>query len=131
MKDVIIFSIFSVFLIESSNCIGGASGVSFQNNPITVLEQCTTPDYASGECVKLSRCSSLRQIITNPNLSEDDRIFLRRSQCDYIDDYPWVCCKIDEVPVLKAESSICGKTYRNLESRITGGDETEIGEFPW
>lgn len=134
MKDVIIFGIFSVFLIETSNCIGGANGVaysSFRNNPITVLEPCTTPDYKPGECVKLDSCSSLRQIITNPNLSEDDRIFLRTSQCDYIDDYPWVCCEIDKVPVLKAENSICGKQYKNLESRITGGEETVIGEFPW
>lgn len=119
------------------------------------LGECNTPQETPGECVRLSSCEPLKNLIRKKPLTHQNRVFLRQSQCDYINDYPWVCCpkakqaqfkvrrysalssknKIndnsDSSELLKAGESVCGKPFKSLEDRIYGGDETSLGEFPW
>lgn len=98
---------------------------------------CKTPDDADGQCTRLDSCKKLRNKFYQKNLSDKDREFLSKSQCDFIDDYPWVCCAIDrnEVPTMttlpKPGDGVCGAQLKNLNNRIFGGTGTLLGEFPW
>jgi hypothetical protein len=116
------------------------------------LGNCSTPQQLPGECIRLTSCEPLAALIRKKPLTYQNRVFLRQSQCDYIDGHPWVCCPIvNEVQVttrrysayssanslnevsklLKAGESVCGKPFRSIEDRIYGGDETTLGKFPW
>jgi hypothetical protein len=75
----------------------------------------------------------LLQIITKPPISDDNKAFLRKSQCGFKDNKPYVCCasssldnsaKLSLLPVLTK----CGG---NPQNRIVGGVRTKIDEFPW
>lgn len=118
----------------------------------SILGECSTPNGQAGECIRLNFCDSLKNLIRQKPLSYQNRVFLRQSQCDYVNGYPWVCCPFDRLPqvttrkprtispgnyehqgsfLLKPGESVCGKPFRSLEDRIYGGDETMLGEFPW
>ena len=80
-------------------------------------------------------------------------MYLRKSQCDYVDEYPWVCCLKVQMTTRRPRTSkttkrlitsdshpstlfspgdsLCGQPFRNLDNRIYGGSKTYIGEFPW
>lgn len=47
---------------------------------LTESRQCRTPDNRNGNCVLLRECDSLFKLLSQ-NLSNEDRLFLRQSQC--------------------------------------------------
>lgn len=68
---------------------------NFIHNHFSILEfqsqqQCSTPDRRRGSCVDLRQCPALYNLIRKPNISFDERNFLRQSQCAYLNNYPWV-----------------------------------------
>lgn len=102
---------------------------------------CATPDQRQGHCVDLRRCASLLKLIKKPNLSIDDRNYLRNSQCAY-NGYPWVCCPIESAPTTQPPVPVGGGLQasdlpapgycgNHLADRIVGGNETQISEYPW
>jgi Regulatory CLIP domain of proteinases/Trypsin len=100
----------------------------FSENP------CTTPLNAAGNCIVLQDCSSLLDILKKPPISDENRLFLQKSQCGYKDRKPFVCCPI----VNSLESStklsllpMLTKCGTNPSNRIVGGERTKIDEFPW
>lgn len=52
--------------------------------------QCITQDQLKGSCINLKECPSLFNLLKKPNLTSDDRNYLRQSQCAYIGGSPWV-----------------------------------------
>lgn len=72
------------------------------------------------------------------------RDYLRQTQCK-ITTVPWVCCPLSQEVSLNSrigtsqrtelptsKGGVCGRQYAsNLSNRIVGGEETQIGEFPW
>lgn len=51
--------------------------------------ECTTPNEQLGHCIDLRQCNVLYDLIRKPNISLDEKNFLRRSQCAF-HDIPWV-----------------------------------------
>lgn len=110
------------------------------------------------DCVSIRECPSLIDIIMRDPLTHNDRLVLTRSQCGFRHNEPLVCCfepayKLQKShttmpPVLKPFSKyndtkpsnieksdilpkigICGRD--TFDSRIVGGSQTKIDEFPW
>ena len=103
---------------------------------------CTTPNFANGVCINLRQCQVLLTLIQKVPLYDEDRDFLRRSQCDfdYTQNQPKVCCPTATVttrPSTPTGSSNLlptpgsGKCGVDSQNRIYGGVETSIDEFPW
>lgn len=115
------------------------------------LDNCTTPNNIQGQCVRLNLCKPLRELARETPLSALTRDFLRKSQCNIFENYPWVCCESEKTSISTRKSKsptrksllvvddptqllnpkVCGTVAHNLEDRIFGGTETSIGEFPW
>uniref|UniRef100_W8BR93 CLIP domain-containing serine protease n=1 Tax=Ceratitis capitata TaxID=7213 RepID=W8BR93_CERCA len=53
---------------------------------------CFTPNQVSGTCIKLADCRYLYELVLDPNLSQNDRTYLRKSQCGYQDRNVLICC---------------------------------------
>lgn len=66
-------------------------------------------------------------------LLNEDRDYLRRSQCGYYSGQPMVCClpnippRIDTSDLLP-QPGVCGS---DTSDRIYGGEKTDLGEYPW
>lgn len=153
MKDVFVVLIIAVISIVNVDSFGELPNRIFSLFPIFNRSECVTPNDKPGECVRLNTCKSLRERIRKVPLTDYDRSFLKQSQCDYVNNYPWVCCP-DKVQVTTPKptrsskvnhnrnqasasslpdpgNSICGRVPGQLPRRIIGGEETFIGEFPW
>lgn len=160
MKDVLIISYNVTILVLFATKAKGFGEYLSNNSQALIVkrcvnsENCTTPDKESGECIRLNLCKPLRELIRKKPLNYNDRMFLRKSQCDYADGYPWVCCTkvqtttrkpnssrttkrsftsvtTDSSILLNPGQSVCGQPFRNIDNRIFGGSQTQIGEFPW
>lgn len=100
---------------------------------------CYTPDRKAGTCIFLQQCSSLYALIQKQPLYQNEREFLRQSQCGY-NQQPMVCCPSTRGPTttsngnaggssnLLPQPGVCGVDTTN---RIIGGEVTLIDEFPW
>ncbi|XP_073814916.1 serine protease ea-like [Musca autumnalis] len=107
---------------------------------------CRNPNQETGICVQIIECDYLLNIL-NSNLTDENRKFLKESQCGQDGTQEsaakkiLVCCPErfrhnrtansiqDPVPGNKLpEPGDCGKI---LSNRILGGNVTEIDEFPW
>lgn len=117
---------------------------------------CITPNGLNGRCIGIRQCSPLLSILQQRPLQPEVVDFLRQSQCGFNTADPRVCCAIESGnsgnptqgtqtnsvqqntnnkindanglsnnPLLSTE---CGK---ELSQRITGGERTELDEFPW
>ncbi|KAJ3647414.1 hypothetical protein Zmor_019293 [Zophobas morio] len=112
---------------------------------------CRTPNNQSGDCKLINQCPALMSLLLKRPISETNLDFLKKSNCGYEDILPKVCCLIesstkstvkppvtegptDPTPVAAISSRLlpdldsCGL---NTQSRIYGGEKTELDEFPW
>lgn len=111
--------------------------------------ECVTPGFVDGECNYLRHCPSLFVILKRNPLSNNDREYLKKSQCGWFREQPLVCCPFQKVvrptfppsqapdyPKVNDEHTDllpaigeCGKNP--ADDRIFGGTVTAIDEFPW
>lgn len=99
---------------------------------------CTTPGQTAGLCQFLRQCNSLYNLLVRQPLSDQDRNYLRRSQCGYTQGQVLVCCPDSlQQPTtgqlgggrgLLPEPGTCGIS---TSDRIIGGVETQLDEYPW
>uniref|UniRef100_A0A182Q8Y8 CLIP domain-containing serine protease n=1 Tax=Anopheles farauti TaxID=69004 RepID=A0A182Q8Y8_9DIPT len=87
-------------------------------------DQCTTPNGTSGRCVRVRKCGFALDYLRKDLAYFNDTSYLESLLCDTLDDgAPLICC-----PRLENGPSCGPFSNRN---RITGGNDTTIGEFPW
>lgn len=111
---------------------------------------CRDANGSGGRCVALKNCPKLFEMLTSKPVSAQNRQFLKRSQCGFVDRLPYVCCsdEIVNVPEASTEKTSIGSVpdwLRRLrlklplppvcgndaKDHIVGGEVTEISEFPW
>lgn len=72
-------------------------------------ERCYTPSGANGNCMDLKVCQSLYSLLMKKPINYDDIDFLRRSNCGFIDNKPFVCCPPEEARTPKPVKDNHGK----------------------
>lgn len=147
---MLLIAIFAVIFIHS------ACSQTAQYSQI--YGECLTPRSERSVCVSLMECGDLYNILTKVPLNENDKIYLRRSQCGYAQNSVLVCCPPQSVPRVSTsqpftstnrnppvdqgppftdnrngvvelpQPGVCGTGSTN---RIYGGNLTKIDEFPW
>lgn len=118
---------------------------------------CLTPDQRDGTCIDLRVCDSLLAVLQKQPLTQNDKDFLKSSQCGLASDSAWVCCPklirsdrgdADAEAVAEADAdtdadededstddggkkfhSACGE--QPVLFNVFGGQKTQIDEFPW
>ncbi|KQS38389.1 uncharacterized protein Dere_GG12275, isoform B [Drosophila erecta] len=103
-----------------------------------IFGYCTTPDENSGTCINLRECGYLFELLQSEEVTDQDRRFLRTSQCGYRNGQVLICCANNRMrnqkPTKRPGNNLlpmapnCGD---NFEYRIVGGKETGKREFPW
>ncbi|KAJ3647417.1 hypothetical protein Zmor_019296 [Zophobas morio] len=114
-------------------------------------DPCQTPNNQDGDCKVINECPSLYQLLERRPISSSNADYLRRSQCGFVGAYPKVCCPIGSAapptvkpPIVEGPTEAtdidpvssdllpgfddCGV---NTQSRIYGGEKTDLDEFPW
>ncbi|XP_055679536.1 serine protease easter-like [Lutzomyia longipalpis] len=91
---------------------------------------CATPDQRPGKCIHLEECASIYDALRFKRpLTEEDRSFMRRSQCGgYQGGRIKVCCPGEDT-LLPAPGQGCGTM--TMGNYVYGGERTLIDEFPW
>uniref|UniRef100_A0A182NP88 CLIP domain-containing serine protease n=1 Tax=Anopheles dirus TaxID=7168 RepID=A0A182NP88_9DIPT len=85
---------------------------------------CNTTNGTPGRCVPVRKCAYVLDFLRRDSLLYNDTAYLESLLCESQTDGPTlVCC-----PRLKNDPK-CGPS-KNV-NRIIGGNDTEIGEFPW
>jgi Regulatory CLIP domain of proteinases len=88
------------------------------------LGECQTPDSKNGSCIPILQCAAIYDMVErSQQLSMDEKLFVRSSQCDFKDRMPYVCCPL--LPDFKS----CG--ISSLGDRIPGGERIKNYGFPW
>lgn len=59
---------------------------------VTNYGACRTPNRMEATCINLEDCRYLFELVQDPNLSQNDRAYLRSSQCGYRDRKVLICC---------------------------------------
>uniref|UniRef100_A0A8D8F588 Serine protease easter n=1 Tax=Culex pipiens TaxID=7175 RepID=A0A8D8F588_CULPI len=93
---------------------------------------CINPDGESGQCVFLRECQPLLTIYKKKNVPVGESDFFYESRCrGKHNGKPLLCCVSprSDSGVLP-EPGECGGNIRMIR-RIHGGDESDLGEFPW
>nr|XP_015836792.1 PREDICTED: uncharacterized protein LOC661375 [Tribolium castaneum] len=114
-------------------------------------ENCRTPDNEEGDCKPINKCQPLYSLLERRPITASTADYLRRSQCGFVGTYPKVCCPSGRTtittnppPVVEGPTEntdvesvtsnllpggdVCGL---NTQSRIYGGEKTDLDEFPW
>ncbi|XP_060837794.1 venom protease-like [Rhopalosiphum padi] len=92
---------------------------------------CRTPNYENGVCIDIRNCQKLRLLLQS-SINESNIIFLQKSICGFEGISSKVCCPLDSlIPEDKLPSpTTCGQ--RKVASfRMIGGDQSELGAWPW
>lgn len=88
-----------------------------------------------GLCVPLKACDPFGVLLRRGSLTNDEREYLRKSNCGMNEEGRLVCCPLPRM--LKARFSapaslpavgVCGK---DTSGRIVGGDIAQLDSFPW
>lgn len=125
---------------------------------IAIGSSCLDPNGVDGKCIAITNCHNIKTIFETRPISPQNRKFLKKSQCGYIDRVAFVCCANiletttkpaptaapEIVPLVPVEEPIpewlkklrqklplppnCGL---DSHDRILGGSQTEVDEFPW
>ncbi|KAF5305585.1 hypothetical protein FQA39_LY01676 [Lamprigera yunnana] len=117
--------------------------------------ECTTPNGETAKCIPIQDCMVIKLAISY--LNPESIAFAKKSQCGY-DNGPLVCCgttgkyfststsapEIEITAIAPQEeftdplndsslpdNTLCGVQYSELNSRIVGGNISDIYEFPW
>lgn len=111
--------------------------------------QCVNPRNLKGQCVPIQQCDYLLNVARLSQQNQEARLFLSRSQCGFNGHTPYVCCpqtnqatsqqnsnqqQNKNVIAEKLTNSFLPKPPEcgvDLEDRVFGGTQTNIGEFPW
>ncbi|XP_037729713.1 melanization protease 1 [Drosophila subpulchrella] len=121
------------FLVVLVGLLVGASSTLAQE----IFGYCTTPDESSGTCITLRECGYLFELVQRGAVSDQDRRFLRNSQCGFRNGQVLICCANSRMRVspsrlpgnsLLPQAPNCGE---NFADRVVGGKETGKREFPW
>ncbi|XP_052901921.1 CLIP domain-containing serine protease B14-like [Anopheles moucheti] len=87
-------------------------------------EPCFTPNGTAGRCVRVRSCGYVMDLMRKDLFTYNDSEYLEKLQCGTRPDgMALVCC-----PQFANEAN-CGAPV--IVSRITGGNDTDIGEYPW
>lgn len=74
---------------------------------------CFTLAGRRGDCIYLRSCPSLYKILLRVPLRRQDRVFLQRSQCGWLNNQPLVCCSdVDDEPKPTITASTSTTTTR-------------------
>ncbi|EDW81362.1 uncharacterized protein Dwil_GK12018 [Drosophila willistoni] len=121
---------------------------------VYALQNCINPNRNNGNCISIYDCPSLLQVVRNENLNDQQRNFLRESQCyNGVGLTPYVCCTSDmnyvtnvvatTPPTRPTPTNLSAMTASNLlpvppkcgpdsfSDKIYNGNDTAIDEFSW
>ncbi|XP_018563887.1 melanization protease 1 [Anoplophora glabripennis] len=125
----VIYSVCVVSVVSNST-----EAVSDKNEAAVIVRECRTPNHDTGFCIRIKQCNILLSQVNNT----DAREFLLASRCGSPKEdisNPKVCCgKYDNFRRVKMNRIFprsCGHQEVAFESRIMGGKEASLGEFPW
>ncbi|KAH8354544.1 hypothetical protein KR084_000909, partial [Drosophila pseudotakahashii] len=121
-----------------------------------IFGYCTTPDVSSGTCINLKECGYLYELVQRGSVSDQNRQFLRQSQCGFRNGQVLICCATSRMrnqqpqwgnqgqpsvsPTLPTSPSrrpgtsllpLAPNCGENFGDRVVGGKETGKREFPW
>lgn len=120
--------------------------VAFRISSAQIGDFCQTPYRQQGECLTITSCQPLFQLLKNKPLSSASTDLLRRSHCGFDGTLPKVCCPLNDNPApvpsttpastggdpletdLLPGTETCGL---GSQDRIYGGEKTQLGEYPW
>lgn len=150
MKIVAAILFFSTFWLKISNCFEFLS-LAIEDE----AEACATPDGIQGECIDITKCESLLNLLKKRPLLPQVLDHLRQSVCNFDNPaVPKVCCpkfpfKRVEVAPIKTLITItttttttapegvklppldrCGISTK-AHQRIVGGYPSELNAWPW
>ncbi|XP_014277409.1 venom protease [Halyomorpha halys] len=113
--------------------IGSTDGQQYLNRTRRQTgPSCTTPDKIQGACVNIRNCPTLLDLFKNRRNEPGVKEFLLSSKCN--PEVPSdVCCmnmQGQEYPMFMSPPE-CGKTFVNQQPKIYGGQEAELGAWPW
>ncbi|KAF7263934.1 hypothetical protein GWI33_000889 [Rhynchophorus ferrugineus] len=118
-------------------------------HPGKVADYCRTPNREQGECMVITSCEPLYNILKERPISSYNADLLRRSQCGFVGTLPKVCCPLGTQPVqpsteepeflppaegefiesnLLPPTNVCGT---GTQDKIYGGQKAQLDEFPW
>jgi len=139
-----------VFLLAVSSTLARKQRTvkCFQRNVLTFpfhnlesYQSCSNPNGKSGSCRPVRLCPALVNLLSAGNLSPDNRNFLQRSQCGFVNNEPWVCCAGNESTTEPTSRTTSGPRKVTLpktpncglyaSDRIYRYEETHIDEHPW
>ncbi|KAL5284644.1 CLIPB1.2 family protein [Megaselia abdita] len=105
---------------------------------------CLTPNSERGSCIILKECNGLYSLLQRVPLNDEDKNFLKRSQCGWHNGDVLICCTekqkaggnfqpaVNRGPnsdnELLPEPGVCGSF---ITDKIYGGVETKLDEYPW
>ncbi|XP_059610427.1 CLIP domain-containing serine protease B9-like [Phlebotomus argentipes] len=103
---------------------------------------CRTPVGTRGECVSIYDCAPLLRLLQRSPLTDDIILSLRRSQCSRRpNEKEFVCCEqtansINHPTQFSSPSNNVGNIIDECgvepaSTRIIGGSETKLTEYPW
>ncbi|KAJ3647415.1 hypothetical protein Zmor_019294 [Zophobas morio] len=109
---------------------------------------CRTPTDQTGDCKPITDCPALLSLVQKRPISEMDALLLRNSNCGFHGVVPYVCCPIESsapptinLPEPTEAPDVAGISTELLpdfdtcgidtQSKIYGGENTELDEFPW
>uniref|UniRef100_A0A1L8DQE9 CLIP domain-containing serine protease n=2 Tax=Nyssomyia neivai TaxID=330878 RepID=A0A1L8DQE9_9DIPT len=101
---------------------------------------CITPDGQAGVCVDIKECKSLYAILTNQDITDADKTFLRDRHCGFVNGTAAVCCDLETKRDTRSVSTVnnllpkpeegkCGR--ETSKNRLIGGQLAKLDEYPW
>uniref|UniRef100_A0A1L8DQA5 CLIP domain-containing serine protease n=1 Tax=Nyssomyia neivai TaxID=330878 RepID=A0A1L8DQA5_9DIPT len=101
---------------------------------------CITPDGQAGVCVDIKECKSLYAILTNQDITDADKTFLRDRHCGFVNGTAAVCCDLETKRDTRSVSTVnnllpkpeegkCGR--ETSKHRLLGGQLAQLDEYPW
>lgn len=94
-----------------------------------INDTCTTTSLQVGRCVLVADCPYALEIMRSKVRTPEEWYYINYNECGMAHDgkhrKPLICCpRITNAPN-------CGVKSQDLNNRITGGEESTYGEFPW